>query len=130
MSKKIENHAADEEAKGYVEELINYLGPGNVIDGKVVLKGRTIVEGAVIKGKIFSTTKDSELVIGPGSEITGEIKSESIILSGTIDGKISSRKVLIQKNGVLVGEITTNRGLEVEEGAKMSAKIRMKRKKK
>ncbi|MBN1574014.1 MAG: polymer-forming cytoskeletal protein [Deltaproteobacteria bacterium] len=129
MSKKRENHTTDEESKGYVEESINYLGPGNIIDGKIVLKGRTIVEGSVIKGKIYSTEKDSELVIGPGSEITGEIKSESIILNGTMDGKISSRKVLIQGNGVLVGEVITNRGLEVEVGAKMSATVRMKKKK-
>lgn len=129
MSKDIENYTTDEETQDYVEESINYLGPGNVIDGKIVLKGRTIVEGSVIKGKIFSTAKDSELVIGPGSEISGEIKSESIVLNGAMEGKISSRRIVIQKNGVLVGEITTNRGLEVEVGAKMSATVRMKKKK-
>ncbi len=129
MSKKKDKYET-EEAEEHVEELINYLGPGNHIDGKIVLQGRTIVQGSLIKGKIYSTAKNSELVVGAGSEITGEIKSESIVLNGTMEGKISSRKVLIQENGVFVGEVVTNRGLEVEPGAKLSAKIRMKKRKK
>lgn len=128
MSKKRDNYET-EEVEEHAEELINYLGPGNSIDGKIVLKGRTIVEGSFIKGEIYSTAKNSELVIGPGSEINGNIKSESIVLNGTMEGKISSRRVLIQENGVFVGEVTTNRGLEVEPGAKLSAKIWMKRRK-
>jgi len=108
-------------------EMITYIGPGNSIEGKIVFTDRTIVEGALIKGKIHSTATDSELVIGTGSEIIGDIKAESIILNGEMEGKIVSRKVTIKEKAVFTGEIETNRGLNVEKGAKIAAKIRMKK---
>lgn len=129
MSKKKENYTTDDETNTFEEELITYLGPGNLIEGNIVLSDRTIIEGSIIKGKIDSTAKNSELVIGPESEITGEIKSESIVLRGTMRGKIFSKKISIQKSGVFYGEIVTNRGLNVDVGANISAKIRMKKKK-
>jgi len=106
---------------------ITYIGPKNSFEGKLVLTHRTIVEGAFIKGKIDSTATDSELVISAGSEIVGDIKAESLILNGTMQGKIISQKVSIQEKGVFTGEIETNRGLNIDMGAKILAKIRMKK---
>ncbi len=108
-------------------EQITYIGPGNSFEGKLVLTNRTIIDGAFIKGKINSTATDSELVIGAGSKIVGDIKAESIILIGTMQGKIISKKVSIKEKGVFTGEIETDRGLQVDTGAKIFAKIKMKK---
>ena len=117
MSKPKDRYTPEEETENFVDELITYLGPGNYIEGDIVLSERTIIEGAIINGEIDSTAKNSELIIGPETEITGEIKSESLILSGTVRGKIFSKKVTIQKDGVFYGDIVTNRGLNVEVGS-------------
>lgn len=108
-------------------EQITYLGPKNSFEGKIVFTHRTIVDGAFIKGKIDSTATDSELVIGPGSNIIGDIKAESLILNGTMQGKIISQKISIQEKGVFSGEIETNQGLNIDTGAKILAKVRMKK---
>ncbi len=127
MSKKKDQQKQNGDFPDQKVELITYIGPGNSIEGKVVFADRTIVEGAVIKGKIDSTATDSELVIGKGSEIIGDIKAESIILNGTMQGKVISRKISIQEEGVFTGEIETDRGLNVNTGAKIFAKIKMKK---
>ena len=108
------------------EDLVNYLGPGNILEGKFNFRGGSIIIGTTINGKLNSENSDGELFIGPNSKVTGDIRAENIVLGGEMEGKIYSGKVKVIDGGVFSGDIWTNRGLTIESGAKISARIKMK----
>jgi len=111
-------------------EFNNYLGPGNSIEGKVSFVGRTLFSGSSVLGNITSKGNEAEIYVGPNTTIEGDIRGDRVIFSGHIKGTIDSPNLSITKEGVVAGKIATDRGLSIEPGARISAQISMKKKKK
>lgn len=110
-------------------DFVNYLGPGNVVEGKFSFKGRTLLKGSTVSGKIAASDNETEIYVGPETHIRGDLKGNRIVFGGVMDGTIDAPRLVIARDGVFSGDIATDRGLSVEEGAKLSAQISMKRKK-
>ena len=111
-------------------EFLNYLGPGNIIEGKVSFVGRTLLSGSSVMGDITGKGRETEIYVGPSTKIEGDIRGERVVFGGTINGTIDSESLSIMKEGVVAGRIATNRGLSVEQGARVSAVITMKKRRK
>jgi cytoskeletal protein CcmA (bactofilin family) len=111
-------------------EFQNYIGPGNVIDGKCSFKGTTLLAGSEMLGRIAASDNETEIYVGPKTKITGDIKGNRVVFGGVMDGTIDSPRLHIIKEGIFSGDIATDRGLSVEEGARLCARIKMRRKKK
>lgn len=110
-------------------EISNYLGPGNVLEGSLVFNGRILFDESYVNGKIKTSDKEGEVYISLGSQIVGDVKSKAVILGGAMEGKIEAKRVKVLDGASFSGQITTNRGLMVEDGAKLSARIKMQKKK-
>ena len=106
-------------------EFSNYFGPGNTLEGKLDFNGRIILDESFVNGKIKSSGKEGEVYVSPGTEIIGDVKSKGVVLGGTMEGKIEAKKVKVLDGASFSGQITTNKGLTVESGAKLSARIKM-----
>jgi cytoskeletal protein CcmA (bactofilin family) len=111
-------------------EFHNYLGPGNIIEGTVSFVGKTLLSGSSVLGNITGRGHETEIYVGPDTKIEGDIRGDRVIFGGLMNGTIDSGSLWVIKEGVVMGEITTDRGLSVEQGAKISAQITMKKKRK
>jgi cytoskeletal protein CcmA (bactofilin family) len=111
-------------------EFHNYVGPGNIIEGKVSFVGRTLLSGSEVLGNITGRGQETEIYVGPNTKIDGDIRGDRVVFGGLIKGTIDSPSLSIIKEGVVAGEIATDRGLSVEQGARISAQISMKKKRK
>lgn len=111
-------------------EFLNYLGPGNIIEGKVSFVGRTLLSGSSVIGDITGKGRETDIYVGPSTKIEGDIRGERVVFGGMINGTIDSESLSIIKEGVVAGRITTDRGLSVEQGARVSAVITMKKRRK
>ncbi len=110
-------------------EFSNYFGPGNALEGTLNFNGRILLDESFVNGKIKTSDKDGEVYMSPGTEVIGDVKSKAVVLGGTMEGKIEAKKVKVLNGASFSGQITTNRGLTVESGAKISALIKMLKKK-
>ncbi len=66
----------------------------------------------------------------PSTKIEGDIRGERVVFGGLMNGTIDSASLSIIKEGVVAGRIATDRGLSIEQGARVSAEITMKKKRK
>lgn len=110
-------------------EFSNYLGPGNALEGSLNFNGRILFDESYVNGKIKTSDKEGEVYISAGTQVVGDVKSKAVILGGAMEGKIEAKKIKVLDGSSFSGQITTNRGLMVESGAKLSARIKMSKKK-
>jgi cytoskeletal protein CcmA (bactofilin family) len=111
-------------------EFNNYLGPGNMLEGTVTFTGKTLLAGSSVSGNITGIGREAEIYVGPETKIEGDIRGDRVVFAGFINGTIDSLKLSIAKEGIVSGEIVCNRGLSIDPGAKVSARIEMRRKRK
>ena len=81
------------------------------LKGEFHFKARLFVEGEM-EGRIIS---NNIVVVAKNGVIKGDIKSDRIIINGTVKGVVYAKDVEVTKNGVLEGEVITN-NLVVEKG--------------
>lgn len=110
-------------------EFSNYFGPGNTLEGKLDFKGRIFIDESTVYGKIKSSGGEGEIYLSPETKVLADLKSKVVVLGGAMEGKIEANKVKVVSEASFSGSIMTNRGLTVENGAKISARITMKKRK-
>lgn len=99
------------------------LGPGTVIEGTFKFDSPVCVDGS-LTGEITST---SALIVGQEAVISGKIKVGSLIVLGTVEGKVEATDLVeIRRGGMLEGDITTERFV-VEDGGWYNGKVKMER---
>ena len=101
----------------------------NKID--TIIGEKTRVEGTLhtqdtidgrIKGEAIS---DGYLIIGENGYVEGDIRSENMLIAGTVQGNIFVRERLeVTENGKIIGDITT-KSLIIAEGASFAGKCTM-----
>jgi cytoskeletal protein CcmA (bactofilin family) len=91
----------------------------SIISGGVKLEGNLFSEGNVrIDGIVLgNVTVKGNLTIGEIANIQGELKANSIVMGGRIEGKITAQDTLrLESKSVLKGDLIT-RKLIIEDGA-------------
>ncbi len=102
------------------QEISTIIGEGYVFTGE--LQGSSVIR---IEGKIIGNVNvDAGVVLGEKGFIEGNIKSQSVIIYGTVNGDVKSTHLEIKKTGHVNGEITTD-SLEIELGAQYNGKLNM-----
>ena len=95
------------------------LGEGTVFDGNLKTSGTVRVDGTV-NG---NCTSDEEMILGPEGVVKGNVSAKNIIISGRVDGDITSLgKLEILSTGK--GNIAA-RSLVIDEGASFDGKCTM-----
>ena len=98
-----------------------------VIDEGMLIKGNISGDGAIrVDGKVegnIDLTKG--IILGAKSEIIGAIKSDIIIVHGTLKGNLNCRQLYIKSTGTIEGDIEVV-AFEVELGGKYNGTLKMK----
>lgn len=94
------------------------IGADLVIVGNLVSNGMVQIDGE-IQGDIHGT----HIVVGESALITGGIVSEEVVVRGTVMGSIRGRKVMLQAESKVEGDIY-HKSLAIEQGAYFEGKSR------
>jgi len=97
---------------------LSIVGPDLVIVGDLVSNGQVQVDGE-IQGDIHGT----HVVIGDGARIVGGVVSEEVVVRGSVTGSIRCRKVMLQAESKVEGDIY-HKSLAIEEGASFEGRSR------
>lgn len=93
------------------------IGTDVTIRGDVEASADLHVDG-IVKGNITCAS----LVQGEGSRIDGEIKAETARLSGTIEGLIEVKNLVVLKTAKIKGDVTYDT-LTIEQGADVDGRF-------
>mgnify|MGYP005864923023 CR=1 FL=1 len=93
--------------------LTAFIDQGSSFEGKLSFKDTVRIDGH-FSGQI---TSENTLVVGESGEIQADIRSKTVIISGTVVGDIAAdQRVVLHKTAHVEGNIETP-SLAVEEGA-------------
>ena len=102
-------------------DLNAFLGKGCEYDGKLTFEGSVRIDGK-FAGEIFS---NDILLVGEGAVVKAEIDVGTIIVSGTVEGNISAKKMVELKAPALVKGTITTPALMVEQGVVLEGSVKM-----
>jgi cytoskeletal protein CcmA (bactofilin family) len=106
------------------ERVTSVLGPGIIWKGNLRGSGGVRIEGA-FEGDI---SLRGLIVIGETGRITCEnMRANSVIVAGTVNGCITAEKLDIRSTGRIWGDVTVV-ALSTEEGAFLRGQVRMEEK--
>ena len=106
------------------ERVTSVLGPGIIWKGNLRGSGGVRIEGA-FEGDI---SLRGLVVIGETGRLTCEhLRANSVIVAGTVNGRITAEKLDIRSTGRVWGDVTVV-ALATEEGAFLRGQVRMEEK--
>ena len=86
------------------------------LDGDGVIEGKYSTSGTIVlKNKFIGSLKADQTIVDTDGIFEGEIKTEELIISGFVNGKVDADNIIIMENGKISGDITYNQ-LAVFEG--------------
>jgi len=101
--------------------LTAFIDQGSSFEGKLSFKDTVRIDGH-FSGQI---TSENTLVIGETGVIEADIRSQIVIVSGTIHGNVVAlRKVVLHKSAQVDGDVETP-SVVMEEGAVLNGKLNM-----
>jgi cytoskeletal protein CcmA (bactofilin family) len=104
-----------------IDNVLNTIARGTVLEGKITTKGDIRIEGKVI-GTI---TCDAKLVIGEHGTVDGFVDARNAYIAGEVKGEVVVRELLqLQEKGRIEGDIYTQK-LSVQVGASFTGNCRM-----
>ncbi len=104
-----------------VDNVLNTISRGTIIEGKIHTKGDIRIEGKVIG----TVTCESKLVIGEHGSVEGFVDARNAHVSGRIVGELVCRELLqLQEKARVEGDIFTQK-LSVQVGATFSGNCQM-----
>ena len=92
-------------------EAVCSIGAGTSIVGNITCDGP-----AQFYGHIEGEVRGSELLIGEGADIVGNVIAQEVIIRGRIKGTIRAVRVKLQASGTVEGDIF-HRSLSIEDSA-------------
>jgi cytoskeletal protein CcmA (bactofilin family) len=101
--------------------LTAFIDQGSAFEGKLSFKDTVRIDGH-FSGQI---TSENTLVVGESGVIEADIRSQMVIVSGTIHGNVvAQRKVVLHKAAQVDGDVETP-CLVMEEGAVLNGNLNM-----
>ena len=86
------------------------------LDGDGVFEGKYATSGTIVlKNKFIGSLKADQTIVDTDGIFEGELKTEELIISGFVNGKVDADNIIIMENGKISGDITYNQ-LAVFEG--------------
>ena len=102
-------------------------GEASLIDTDMRITGSvTSVGDIVLAGTVEGEIKCRNLFVEDQATLTGTIEAEETVVSGQVNGEVNADVLRITNTGVFDGIIKT-KGIEVENGANVTAKFRKRR---
>ena len=99
-----------------------FIDQGSEFEGKLTFRDTVRIDGK-FRGEI---TSENTLVIGDTGEIEATVRSNNVVVSGTVVGNIfASQKLTLHKSAKVEGDIEAS-SIVMEEGAHMNGRISMK----
>jgi cytoskeletal protein CcmA (bactofilin family) len=92
-------------------ETICSIGTGTSIVGNIVCDGP-----AQFYGHVEGEVRGSELLIGDGAQVVGNVIAQEVVIRGRIKGTIRAVRVKLQAGGVVEGDIF-HRSLSIEDSS-------------
>ncbi|HEY5657010.1 MAG TPA: polymer-forming cytoskeletal protein [Myxococcota bacterium] len=101
--------------------LTAFIDQGSEFEGKLSFKDTVRIDGR-FRGEISS---ENTLIVGESGEIDASIRSQNVVVSGTVVGNVSaSAKVVLHKTARINGDVETA-CLVVEDGAVLNGQVKM-----
>jgi cytoskeletal protein CcmA (bactofilin family) len=89
----------------------------SIISAGVVITGVLSSSGDIqVDGQVDGDVRCVGLTVGENGIIRGDVRAETIVVRGTVDGSIAARTVMVAAGGHIEGDIL-HQVLEVEAGA-------------
>jgi cytoskeletal protein CcmA (bactofilin family) len=108
-------------SSGGVGALTAFIDQGSEFSGKLSFRDTVRIDGR-FEGEISS---DNTLIVGETGDIHATIKSETVIVSGSVNGDILARRqITLHRTAKVKGNLQTA-SLLVEEGAQFNGQIAM-----
>ncbi len=86
-------------------DVIGFIGKGMTVEGKLTFDNSTVRVDGVFKGEIDA---QGTLVVGDGAFVEAEVKVDTVIVTGEINGVVeAAKRVEIQSPGKIIGEVKT-----------------------
>ncbi|MEB3100883.1 bactofilin family protein [Ferviditalea candida] len=102
-------------------ETYTLIGPGTIMDGKLISQSNLRIEGQFI-GEIECA---GDLTVGENSVLESDISARNVINAGTINGTVRTKEVLkITETGKVFGQISVN-ALSIVKGGVLHGTSRM-----
>lgn len=99
-----------------------FIDQGSEFEGKLTFRDTVRIDGK-FRGEI---TSENTLVIGDTGEIEATVRSNNVVVSGTVFGNIfATQKLTLHKSAKVEGDIEAS-SIVMEEGAHMNGRITMK----
>lgn len=93
----------DEKTRGETD-VVGYIGEGMLVEGRLSFESTVRIDGG-FKGEICAR---GTLVVGEGALVEAEVKVDTVIVTGTVQGVIeAAKRVELQAPGRIVGEVRT-----------------------
>ena len=102
----------------------------SVLDKTVSIKGdinfadTLEIQGSVVGNILPASNTISFLIIGKNSEITGDITSSHVIVSGKVIGNINAQHIEIEESARIFGSVVY-KSIEIHSGAKIDGSMTM-----
>jgi cytoskeletal protein CcmA (bactofilin family) len=101
--------------------LTAFIDQGSSFEGKLSFKDTVRIDGH-FSGQI---TSENTLVVGESGVIEADIRSQTVIVSGTIHGNVTAAKrMILHKTARVDGDVDTP-SLVMEEGGVLNGKLNM-----
>ena len=108
-------------SSGGVGALTAFIDQGSEFSGKLSFRDTVRIDGR-FEGEISS---DNTLIVGETGDIHATIRSETVIVSGSVNGDIVARRqITLHRTAKVKGNLQTA-SLIVEEGAQFNGQIAM-----
>jgi cytoskeletal protein CcmA (bactofilin family) len=101
--------------------LTAFIDQGSEFEGKLTFKDTVRIDGN-FRGEISS---ENTLIVGEAGMVEATIRSNTVVVSGTVIGDITaSRQLVLHKSACVQGDLSTP-SLVIEEGAKINGGLSM-----
>ena len=101
--------------------LTAFIDQGSEFEGKLSFRDTVRIDGR-FRGEIAS---ENTLIVGESGEVQASIRSNTIVISGSVEGDVSAgEKVVLHKTARVNGNIETS-CLAIEDGAILNGVIKM-----
>ena len=96
------------------------IGPSITVKGDITADEPLTVAGSV-EGKV--TVAAHPLTVDPGGKVNAEVKADSVVVSGHVNGSLTATARVVVREGAVVEGTVTAPVLSVAEGAQLRGKI-------
>ncbi|HEX9158910.1 MAG TPA: polymer-forming cytoskeletal protein [Rhizomicrobium sp.] len=97
--------------------------PASRLGRGLTLTGRADTEGELyIHGRVLGTIRADRIVIGPGSDVEGDIVARDAQISGRVLGRVFALNVTLDSSAEVTGRIF-HHTIEVARGARIDARM-------